>query len=391
MVLLRRGSRNGLEELSASPFSRARCTAADLRKAEQPEALRDNAAESRSTSSDDESALSREASHLNLDSGIFSPALLQRHLSGLTRPDSARPAPDAKASDLGVKPSAPPSPSAARRASSPAAAASYPVVLVCHKTVHPSRYLRHITRGYRPDGCHGIAAALFQLHNQSFNIWSHLLGIPYVASFWWAWTPSDPLEEPYILALRLHAAVGILVGIASAFYHAGEASTRRDILLAADQGCAFVSCAAHAMLITHFELSRVRPTAAAATVLALAVAAVAGMAAFISGAMNQTPKSVVSAVMGLPNLVALAAWAAAPPTPTSPELAVWAGLFGVTVMIWVLFLPERWMPDGALNWIGNSHNIMHVMVIVVFAHIQAIYGTRLAWAAGIDGGAQGAL
>jgi len=40
-----------------------------------------------------------------------------------------------------------------------------------------------------------------------------------------------------------------------------------------------------------------------------------------------------------------------------------------------------------LNWFGNSHNIMHVMVIVVFAHIQAIYGTRLAWAAGIEGGA----
>jgi len=26
------------------------------------------------------------------------------------------------------------------------------------------------------------------------------------------------------------------------------------------------------------------------------------------------------------------------------------------------------------------------MVIVVFAHIQAIYGTRLAWAAGLDSG-----
>ena len=29
------------------------------------------------------------------------------------------------------------------------------------------------------------------------------------------------------------------------------------------------------------------------------------------------------------------------------------------------------------------------MVIVVFAHIQGIYGTRLAWAAGIEGGLPG--
>lgn len=384
MFLLRKSGRNRLDELDVLSCLSVRHPAADRRTAEQPGAVHDNAAERRSLSSE-ENALSREASHLNLSCGVFSSALLQRHLSGLARFDSIRPAPDDKAfsTELPV----PPSPAAARRTASSKAAASYPVVLVCHKTVHPARCLRHITLGYRPDGCHGVAAALCQLHNQSFNIWSHLLGIPYVASFLWAWTASDPREEPYILALRLHAAVGIAVGIASACYHAGEASSKREMLLAADQGCAFVSCAAHAMLITHFELSRACPVAAAATVVALAAGAVAGMTAFVSGAMNHTPKSVISGVMGLPNLVALAAWAAAPPTPTSPELAVWAALFGITVTVWVLFLPERWLPDGALNWFGNSHNIMHVMVIVVFAHIQAIYGTRLAWAAGIEGGA----
>jgi predicted membrane channel-forming protein YqfA (hemolysin III family) len=386
MGLLRSGSHHGLDELNASPYSRARHTAAGLRKAGQLEAVRDSAAESRSTSSEDEDAMSRKSSHLNLSSGVFSRTLLQRHLSSLARPVSTRPPPEAGSCSASPETSAPPSPSVVRRAAaSPTAAAWYPVVLVCHKTVHPSRYLRHITRGYRPDGCHGITAALFQVHNQTFNIWSHLLGIPYVASFWWAWAATNPLEEPYILALRLHAAVGVAVGMASACYHAGESSSKRETLLAADQGCAFVSCAAHAMLIVHFELSRARPIAAAVTVLFLAAAAIIGLAAFISGAMNLTPKSVVSGVMGLPNLVALAAWAAAPPTPTSPELAAWAGLFGITVTVWVLFLPERWMPDGTLNWIGNSHNIMHVMVIVVFAHLQAIYGTRLAWAAGIEG------
>jgi len=87
--------------------------------------------------------------------------------------------------------------------------------------------------------------------------------------------------------------------------------------------------------------------------------------------------------MGLPNLVAFCAWATAAPTPTTHDLAKWCGIFAVTVAVWVLFLPERWLPDGALNYFGNSHNIMHVMVIVVFAHIQEIYGVRLAWAAGL--------
>jgi len=39
-------------------------------------------------------------------------------------------------------------------------------------------------------------------------------------------------------------------------------------------------------------------------------------------------------------LVALAAWASAPPTPTSPELAVWAALFGITVTVWCSFSPS---------------------------------------------------
>jgi len=65
--------------------------------------------------------------------------------------------------------------------------------------------------------------------------------------------------------------------------------------------------------------------------------------------------------MGMPNLAAMAAWGIAQPTPTTSELATWGSIFGLTVAIWVLFLPERWLPDGALTLVGNSHNIMHIV------------------------------
>mmetsp|Transcript_35762 Transcript_35762/g.114993 ORF Transcript_35762/g.114993 Transcript_35762/m.114993 type:complete len:88 (-) Transcript_35762:148-411(-) len=81
--------------------------------------------------------------------------------------------------------------------------------------------------------------------------------------------------------------------------------------------------------------------------------------------------------MGLPLVIGLVGLAAASPTPTAPALAAWAALFAVTVAIWVLQIPERWFAPGTLDLVANSHNWMHVLVIVVFAELQRIYTDRL--------------
>ena len=45
------------------------------------------------------------------------------------------------------------------------------------------RFNEHIHRGYRCQfiGVYGVARTLFMIHNETFNIWSHLLG----AIFFW--------------------------------------------------------------------------------------------------------------------------------------------------------------------------------------------------------------
>ena len=75
---------------------------------------------------------------------------------------------------------------------------------------------RYILSGHRPDNDTNLVHALFRLHGQSFNIWSHLAGtfifvIPRVVS-----DPSIAGAPWLSVALRLHAAIGAACGLASA-------------------------------------------------------------------------------------------------------------------------------------------------------------------------------
>ena len=124
---------------------------------------------------------------------------------------------------------------AAPQAESGAADAA-PWVLVDASAVAADRALPYILSSYRPEGCTSVLRALFTLHNQSLNIYTHLLGLPYVASFVIAPPPSSAAAGPFVAALRTHAAVALLVGAASVAYHAGEAAPRRQLLLDAEDG-----------------------------------------------------------------------------------------------------------------------------------------------------------
>ena len=39
-----------------------------------------------------------------------------------------------------------------------------------------------VLSGYRSDNCYSLSVALFRVHNETFNIWSHILGFIFVAS-----------------------------------------------------------------------------------------------------------------------------------------------------------------------------------------------------------------
>jgi len=238
MVVTRSSSRSGLDSSMPSLDVRRRNTAGTASGA--PGRSAD------STSSDDEDALSRETSHLNLSALVFSLIALQRRLSGMaksSRLSRVIPGSSLKVLEGGAE-------TAARRPGQSAASCgtvaypvvlvctksiipdqvnrgtvAYPVVLVCTKSIIPDRANRHITTHYRPDGSASVLAAFFQFHNQTINIWSHMLGLPYVFSYLSMWSASGPAEDSYVLALQLHTCIGMLVGAASVAYHAGEVKT----------------------------------------------------------------------------------------------------------------------------------------------------------------------
>mmetsp|Transcript_23531 Transcript_23531/g.38848 ORF Transcript_23531/g.38848 Transcript_23531/m.38848 type:complete len:339 (-) Transcript_23531:154-1170(-) len=260
--------------------------------------------------------------------------------------------------------------------------------LVDQFSVAPDRRSLFILTSYRPDGCTSLWVALFGVHNQTVNIWSHLLGLFVVANYF---NRSDS-HHTHVAMLHAHAAVVFFTGIASVAYHVGECLPRpfRDVLLVIDFCGAYSSCASHAALITFFELGRTNHEVAAGILWAIGFSVVAGLPLIILAKICNVPKYVMASVMGLPLLLGIAAWVLAHPTPSTPLLARWAATFACAVGVWVFHLPERLLPSlglqpGSLDLVFNSHNVMHVLVLYVFCEIQAIYGNRLSWAVGSEG------
>jgi hypothetical protein len=48
----------------------------------------------------------------------------------------------------------------------------------------------------------------------------------------------------------------------------------------------------------------------------------------------------------------------------------WVLSFAVAVLAWLFKLPERLFPPGTFDYVGNSHNVMHVMVLVTFLYLH---------------------
>ena len=68
-------------------------------------------------------------------------------------------------------------------------------------------------------------------------------------------------------------------------------------------------------------------------------------------------------------------------SPIAAVLVRWGVSFAVAVAVWVLQLPERFFARGTFV-VGNSHNVMHFMVLIVYSTLNR--GCARLWRAASD-------
>ena len=250
----------------------------------------------------------------------------------------------------------------------------------CDKILAYRAHNRYILSGHRPDNDTNLVHALFRLHGQSFNIWSHLAGtfifvIPRVVS------DHSIAGAPWLsVALRLHAAIGAACGLASAAYHICESwpTAQYSTLLALDYTMAYVATVSHSCLIAAYETAD-HPYLCASLLLPLCLLGAKGSHYFFASQSKSNttdPRHKVFLTMFMPFLVTLPIIARALVVPSGLTwvLLRWIAAFIVAVASWLLLLPERLFPAGTFDYIGNSHNVMHVMVLVVWQQLH--FGIR---------------
>ena len=232
----------------------------------------------------------------------------------------------------------------------------------------------YVLWGFRPDNDTSITHALFRLHNESFNIWSHLAGtiifvLPRIIG------PGVEGAPWLSAALRCHAIVAACCGFASAAYHVCESwpTSSYSRLLALDYTMAYVATVSHSFLIACFE-TRDQPLLCAALITPLLLLGAKGAHFFLRLQSNNTTDSRASVVrtMVAPFILALPLILRALlfPSAITPVLLRWMAAFVVATLAWVLELPERLFRPGTFDLIGKSHNVMHVMVLVVWQELH---------------------
>ena len=58
----------------------------------------------------------------------------------------------------------------------------------------------------------------------------------------------------------------------------------------------------------------------------------------------------------------------------TPVLVRWLLAFACASGVWLYSVPERFFPPGTFDYVGNSHNLMHVMVLIVWRELH--HGVR---------------
>lgn len=236
----------------------------------------------------------------------------------------------------------------------------------------------YVLSGYRPDGCYSASVALFRFHNETVNIWSHIAGFMLVGSY--IVQPRAPVCPRLSYALNFHILCGMLCAGCSTLYHIGECFSHGcySKLLKADMAAAFLCCVAHTVVVVCFELHHLDPAFAIGLLALVAVIALVGLYIFLLGDASLYP-FVSAAVYASPLVLIGVVWVTSFNSARNWFLLSWSLVFLVTLVLWLGKLPEKLLPSGTVDFIGNSHNLMHLLVIAVWVMLHNEYGVVVAY------------
>lgn len=231
----------------------------------------------------------------------------------------------------------------------------------------------YVLSGYRPDDCYSLSVALFRFHNETINIWSHIAGFVLVSSH--IFRPHEPVCPRLSYVLSFHIFCGMLCAGCSVLYHIGECFSREwyNKLLKMDMAAAFLCCVAHTVMVVSFELHHLNPPFATGLLVVVAAIAQIGLCIFLFGDATSYP-FFSAAVYTSPLMLIGVAWVSAFHSARNWFLLRWSLIFMVTLIIWLSKLPEKVLPAGTVDFFGNSHNLMHLLVIVVWYMLYNEYG-----------------
>jgi len=243
--------------------------------------------------------------------------------------------------------------------------------LVKFEDVPPHRATNvYLLTGYRRQNDMSLRTALFRVHTETVNIWSHLAGslLLLPCLFGAAYSHAPWLS----LGMRAHALVGLSCGFASAAFHVTESFPLKwyNRLISLDYAMAFVATVSHSALLAAYYLDDASYVKLPLLLLMLTLA-VYGVRLFVSradGEAADTRRDYAAAVMGVPVLVAvpIGMHAILFDAAFGPVVLRWALSFAVATLAWLFQAPERFFAPGTFDLAGNSHNVMHVMVLVTF-------------------------
>ena len=137
---------------------------------------------------------------------------------------------------------------------------------------------------------------------------------------------------------------------------------------------AYAATVSHSCLIVAYE-TRAQPYVAAPLLAVLILLGLRGARYFLGrqSGTNATDSKSSNTMVMLPPLVLAAPFVVRLlvfPSPLTPVLLRWAASFACACSVWLLQLPERFFPPGTFDLIGNSHNLMHVLVLVVYRELN---------------------
>lgn len=235
---------------------------------------------------------------------------------------------------------------------------------------------KYLLSGFRACGDNSWSSALFRLHGQTVNIWSHLAGAS-IFVLPGLFAPSHAHAPWMTLVLRLHSLVALACGWISAAYHVVESWSPSiySQLLALDYTFAYIATVSHAMLIACYETHE-HVHVCWPLLLVLSACAYRGSRFFLvaQAKSNKTDsEGSIGLVMGAPLLLVLplVLHALVFQTALAAVLVRWMLAFFVSAVAWMLQLPERFFAPGTFDYIGNSHNVMHIGVLFVYLALHS--------------------